>query len=203
MGAGITAMATPARTGRAARGRPRVHDDEVILRAALELMSELGYQRLTLQDIATRSGVSVPSIYRRWANKAEVVSAAVALTKRTQIAPTGDVEADLLAQLRDIRRMYEEVTDIGMTGTLLAEERHHPEFIQAWRRAAIGPRRAAIEGIVRRGQEQGVVAPDVDAHVVPDLLAGAFYAARIAGTPLDETWDRTVVGLLLGGIRLG
>lgn len=195
-------MTTPAQTGRTARGRPRVHDDEVILRAALELMSELGYQRLTLQDIATRSGVSVPSIYRRWANKAEVVSAAVETTKRTRIEPTGDVETDLLAQLRDVRRLYEKVTDIGMTGTLLAEERHHPEFIAAWRRTAIGPRRAAIEDIVRRGQANGAIAPHVDPHVVPDLLIGAFYAARIAGTAPDEAWDETVVRLLLRGIVL-
>lgn len=177
-----------------------MHDDTVILRAALDLMSELGYQRLTVQDIATRSGTSAPSIYRRWANKAEVVSAAVELTKRTPIALTGDVEADLLAQLRDVRGMYEEVTDIGMTGTLLAEERHHPEFIAAWRRTVIKPRRGAIEEIVRRGQEQGVVASDVDPHVVPDLLVGAFYAARIAGTELDAAWDETVVRLLLRGI---
>ena len=178
-----------------------MHDDEVILKAALELMSELGYQRLTLQDIATRSGVSVPSIYRRWANKAEVVSAAVETTKRTRIEPTGDVEVDLLAQLRDVRRMYEDVTDIGMTGTLLAEERHHPEFMEAWRRTAIGPRRQAIEDIIRQGQQQGGIAPDVDAHVVPDLLVGAFYAARIAGTRLDSAWDEEVVRTLLVGIR--
>lgn len=193
-------MTTQSRTGRAPRGRPRVHDDTVILRAALDLMSELGYQRLTVQDIATRSGTSAPSIYRRWANKAEVVSAAVELAKRTPIPLTGDVEADLLAQLRDVRGMYEEVTDIGMTGTLLAEERHHPEFIAAWRRTVINPRRGAIEEIVRRGQEQGVVASDVDPHVVPDLLVGAFYAARIAGTELDTAWDETVVRLLLRGI---
>jgi AcrR family transcriptional regulator len=180
-----------------------VHDDKVILQAALDLMKDLGYQRLTLQDIAARAGVSVPSIYRRWANKAEVVSAAVELSKRTRITPRGDVEADLLAQLRDIRKMYDEVTDIGMTGTLLAEERHHPEFIEAWRRIVIRPRRRAIEDIVRRAQEQGVVASDIDANVVPDLLVGAFYAARIAGTSVDEAWDQTVVRLLLRGILRG
>ena len=192
-------MTTPARNERAARGRPRVHDDEVILQAALDLMSELGYQRLSLNDIATRAGVSVPSIYRRWANKAEVVSAAVELTKRVQIAPTGDVEIDLLAQLRDVRRLYEEITDIGMTGTLLAEERHHPEFIEAWRRTAIKPRRAAIEAIVRLGQEKGSVAADVDPHVVPDLLVGAYYAARIAGTTVNAAWEKSVMRVLLRG----
>ena len=184
------------------RGRPRVHDDEVILRAALELMGELGYQRLTLKDVARRSGVSVPSIYRRWPNKAEVVSAAVELTKRTRIEPTGDLETDLLAQLRDVRRMYEQVTDIGMTGTLLAEERHHPEFIEAFRRTAIRPRRAAIAAIVRHGQEQGIVDPEVEPEQVSELLVGAIYAARIAGAELGQTWDEDIVRLIMRGVLL-
>lgn len=185
---------------RASPGRPRVHDDEVILEAALTLMAEIGYQRMSLQDIATRSGVSVPSIYRRWANKAEVVSAAVLQSKRDRITPVGDLRADLLAQLRDVRGMYEDVTDIGMTGTLLAEERRHPEFIGAWRRVVVGPRRSAIADIVRRAQLDGEAAESIDPNTVAELVVGAYYAARVAGSDLDELWDERIVDTLLIGV---
>lgn len=185
---------------RASPGRPRVHDDEMILDTALALMAEIGYQGMSLQDIATRSGISVPSIYRRWSNKAELVSAAVLQSKRDRVHPVGDLRADLLAQLRDVRGMYENVTDIGMTGTLLAEERRHPEFIGAWRRVVVGPRRAAIADIISREQSAGVIGAEIDPYVVAELVVGAYYAARVAGAELNERWDEQIIDTLLAGI---
>jgi AcrR family transcriptional regulator len=186
--------------GEPRRGRPRVHDDSVILEAAVALMSELGYQRMSMQDIAKRSGVSVPSIYRRWSNKAEVASAAVASVRRARPEPKGDLRADLIAQLRDVRWMYANISDIGMAGTLLSEERRHPEFIDAWRRTVVNPRRRAVEGVIAEGQRRGLVAADVDPAAASQLLLGAYYASRIAGSPMDDAWDERVIDTLLSGI---
>jgi len=179
-----------------------VHDDEAILDAALELMAETGYQAMSLRDIAERSGVSIPSLYRRWRDKAELVSAAVFRAGRERLRqPTGDLRADLLAQLRDVRRMYETITDLGMVGTLLAEERRHPEFLEAWRRVVIGPRRTAIEAAVQKGLDDGVVSAGTDPKVVGQALLGAYYAARIAGDPLDADWEERVVSVLTEGLN--
>lgn len=192
--------AQPANSHSVPRGRPRIHNDEVILDAALELLMEVGYQRISMHAIAARSGVSVPSIYRRWANKTEVVSAAVARSRRVQLDPTGDLRTDLVAQLRDVRLMYEAVSHIGLTGTLLAEERHHPELIAAWRKTVTGPRRQGIEAIIERAKHSGAVDIGTDAVVAGQMLIGAFYAARIAGNTLAEGWDENVVDALIAGI---
>src|SRR5450755_1432516 len=52
--------------------------DAAILRAALEGLAELGYDRLSMDDIAARAHVGKAAIYRRWPSKAAVVVGAVA-----------------------------------------------------------------------------------------------------------------------------
>ena len=61
------------------RGRPR--DQAVraaILTATGELLTERGYERLSVEAIAGRAGVGKQTIYRWWRSKAAVVGEAVA-----------------------------------------------------------------------------------------------------------------------------
>ena len=51
--------------------------DPVILRTTLLLLSEVGYDRLRMQDVADRARVSLGTIYRRWPTKAELIRAAL------------------------------------------------------------------------------------------------------------------------------
>jgi AcrR family transcriptional regulator len=52
--------------------------DDAIIKAALELLAEKGYNGLTMTDVAARAGVSKATLYRRWTAKADVVADAVA-----------------------------------------------------------------------------------------------------------------------------
>ncbi|WP_280436356.1 TetR/AcrR family transcriptional regulator [Nocardia carnea] len=181
-------------------GRPRVHADEHILETALSLLPRLGYQALSIARIAEESGVSKPSVYRRWNNKAELISAAIAHSDRDQAEPTGDLRADLAAQLNDVRGAYERIGHMGMVGVLLSEESRHPEFLQAWRETAIKPRRDGIRMMVQEAIDRGQVRAEVDAGIVAQTLIGAFYAGYIAGDEMSADWARTVVDQLLAGI---
>src|SRR5579875_2279322 len=78
-------------------GRPRdPRVDTAVHAATLQLLVESGYQATTVQAIARRAGVSAPTVYRRWSNKAEIVEDAVfpegLLTPETL---TGDMISDL------------------------------------------------------------------------------------------------------------
>jgi AcrR family transcriptional regulator len=189
--------------GKRARGRPRVLDDNRILSITLEMLAELGYERMSLAEVADRTGVSKPSLYRRWENKAELVSAAIEHSHRTRPLPSGDVRLDLVAEVRDVRRTYAATVDMGMVGALLSEEKRHPEFIEAWRHRIVAPRRAGVEGIVTQAQEAGQLRADVVPAIVSELLLGAFYAAYLAGNPMDDAWDEQVVDIILRGIETG
>jgi AcrR family transcriptional regulator len=58
----MSALDTPP----APRGRPRdPRRDEAIYGAAIALVAEVGFDGMTLEAVATRAGVSKPTIYRR------------------------------------------------------------------------------------------------------------------------------------------
>ncbi|WP_427919968.1 TetR/AcrR family transcriptional regulator [Streptomyces sp. cg40] len=74
-----------------------------ILDAVWEELAEVGYSRLTMEGVAARARTGKQVLYRRWANRAELVKAA--LPHRTgfivdQVPDTGELRADLLALLR-------------------------------------------------------------------------------------------------------
>jgi AcrR family transcriptional regulator len=77
---------------RRTRGRPREERiDAAVCSAVRAALVESGYANTTMQEIARRSGASLPAIYRRWPSKAELVQHAVLVrTERRPIDPDGD-----------------------------------------------------------------------------------------------------------------
>src|SRR5436309_10252756 len=59
-------------------GRPRDSGrDLAILDATLSLLTEVGYEQLSMEAVAGRSGAAKTTIYRRYRDKAALVAAAV------------------------------------------------------------------------------------------------------------------------------
>src|SRR3954470_22028186 len=80
--------------------RPRIEGDrEVeILDAAIEVLADVGYDRLTMDAVAQRAKASKATLYRRWTSKAKLVVEALAQQKNTpEIPDTGDLRSDLVA----------------------------------------------------------------------------------------------------------
>src|SRR3954447_3785716 len=85
------------------RGRPRdPRRREAILAAALALVGEVGYDRVTVDALAARAGVSKPTIYRRWpGGKQEIVVEAIRAKRAAsgELPDTGSLRGDLMAML--------------------------------------------------------------------------------------------------------
>src|ERR1700729_3548064 len=80
-------------------GRPLDSTRNVALRdAALALLAEIGYDRLTIDSVAARAHASKTTIYRRWSGKAELVVDALHCSGGSRPAPdTGSLRGDLEA----------------------------------------------------------------------------------------------------------
>ena len=73
--------------GKAAVGRPRNEKaTRDVLNAAMDLGMELGFDALTVEGVAARTGVGKATIYRRWRNVWAIIADAV-LADADQIAP--------------------------------------------------------------------------------------------------------------------
>ncbi len=84
------------------RQRPRVEGgrEEEILEATVAVLAELGYDRLTMDAVATLAKASKATLYRRWSTKADLVVDAISRAKGCPIpedVDTGSLRGDLIA----------------------------------------------------------------------------------------------------------
>ncbi|MEV6210170.1 TetR/AcrR family transcriptional regulator [Kitasatospora sp. NPDC051914] len=192
-------METTRKGCRGTAGRPRCPGKEAaILAAALTLLTQQGFTRMTLDNVARAAGVSKATIHLRWKTKTELAAAALA-TLRPCSTPhtTGDVRADLAAQLSDFAAALTRTGGMALIGTCLAEEKHTPELLELLREHAVLPRHAGLVQVLDQARAGGTVAAHPDAESLASALLGAFYADYLAGRTGDPGWaDRVVAALL-------
>jgi AcrR family transcriptional regulator len=176
------------------RGRPRdPQRREAILDAALALVSEVGYDRTTVDAIATKAGVSKPTLYRRWPHgKPELVAAAIRERHADagQTPDTGSLRGDLLALVAI--QTGQLLEDVHLACGLLSAMRTSPELAHVMQDHVIAEERARFaEVLARAGIE----------HVSPLFadIAGALIFTRvtITGEPVDHAFAEELVDRVL------
>jgi AcrR family transcriptional regulator len=154
--------------------RPRVEGDRErqILDATLEVLADMGYDRLTMDAVATRAKASKATLYRRWNGKVSLVIDALHSAKRMPEPPdTGSLRGDLLASFCGLGGLTDERTVATFASVVTAIFRDR-EFAEAFRREVIGPRSALSRSIFVRARDRGEIADSVDLDLLAPALAG-------------------------------
>ena len=154
--------------------RPRVEGDREreILDATLTVLAETGYDRLTMDAVATEAKASKATLYRRWSSKPELVVEAVCAHKEHPPPPdTGSLRGDLVAAhsgmggLNDPRALAVQAAVV----TAMARD---ADFAATYRREFLGPKLAAARLIFERAQARGEICEDVDLDLLAPALPG-------------------------------
>ncbi|MFC9229849.1 TetR/AcrR family transcriptional regulator [Streptomyces decoyicus] len=191
--------AAPDSTRRSERSRRAIFD------AALALVGEVGYEKLTIEGIASRAGVGKQTIYRWWPSKAAVLLDAFTVDAEDYEAglpDTGDLAADLKFVLR-----------------ATVDEFNDPAFQAPYRALAVaGANDAALSrtfvarllepGIrvyvdrLRAAQEAGEVAEGIDVRIAAEMVLSPFSQRWLMRTG-ELTYDfvDTLVDQVLRGLR--
>src|SRR3954469_12615422 len=158
-------------------GRPRdPRVDDAVRDATLKLLVEEGYQATSIQAIARRAGVSAPTIYRRWANKAEVIEEAVFPTPFIEpTETTGDLRRDLAAYCRGIIRHLGDPAVRAAIPGLLTEYQTDPDMWQRLLRRSVTPMRETFAAFLDRTRRQPVGSVDV----LFDVMIGSLFVRAI------------------------
>jgi AcrR family transcriptional regulator len=177
---------------------PKVDDEYLesrrrqIMDAAATCFARDGFHRTTMQNIVTESGLSAGAIYRYFPAKEDIVAAiaaehhareAAVLTGAAADVSPGDMLRDLakvsLGRLADPdERQWRRVT-IQLWGEALRDER-----VMQIIRGGLDEPIAIIAGVLRRGQGDGSVPPDVDPESAARVCAAIFQ-----GLVLQQAWD--------------
>jgi len=134
-------------------GRPRNPAlDQAILSAAGRQLGELGYARMSLESVAAAAGTTVPSLRRRYQNKAELAAAVIG-SLRVEEPPVGAAtsRAHALAILENFHRNLRATPALAILGSLLAEEERHPELLRLFKTRLVEPRQALLRQALAGG----------------------------------------------------
>ena len=181
--------------GRAARVRTAV------LTATSELLSEVGYDRLNVEEIAQRAGVHKTTVYRRWPTIPELVADAVRAQSEADIPipDTGDVAADLRQLARQV------VATLGSEGGArrsrsIVAAAAASEALTAAGHAFWAERMAAAAPIVERAVARGELPRGTDPTlVVETVVAPIWLRVLLTGEPIDEKFADDIAALVVAG----
>jgi len=191
----------------ASRPRPRVEGgrEEEILDATVEVVAELGYDRLTMDAVATAAKASKATLYRRWSTKAELVVDAISRAKGCPVPDdvnTGTLRGDLISLSCDEGGFTSEMPMSVMAGLLTALHRD-TDLQKAFKERFLAPRIAVVNQIYGRAVERGEIAADVDVELLSTTLpAVIIHHAFILGVePTDELILRVIDNVILPAAR--
>ena len=156
--------------GRARRGRPRDPEvDEAILSAAVDLLGEVGYARLTMEQVAERAGVGKASLYLRWPSKVALVAEAIRHRSGAvpEVPDTGSLPEDMLLFLRALLRSRSAAP--RAVAAISGEVASNPELRQAWRRGLAGTLTDCVRTIVGRAVDRGELPATSDVELLSVL----------------------------------
>ena len=193
---------TPAKSG---RGRPRSPQTrEKILKAAYELLNEVGFIDLTIEGVAARASVGKPTIYRRWKSKAALAMDAFLEAVNPELAfpDTGAVKEDFREQMQKLVQVMNSPRG-EVLATVIGSGQVDDELIATFRDNWLTPRREDAKRILQRGVERGELREDVDAEVAIDALySPLFYRLLLKHAPLTEKFADELVDVVVKGLAL-
>ncbi len=191
----------PPRRGRGRRPAAEVRDD--IVEAAAELLFAEGMGAFTIEKVANRSGASKVTIYKWWPSKGALALDGYFHRVEPGLAfpDTGDIEADLRAQLHAFLRVIRDSPSGRVIAELIGQAQSDPELKAAYLQRYSSPRRALAVAAMEKAKERGQLRAGLDAETVVDQLWGACYhRLLLPDQPLTHEFVDALVDNLFGGI---
>ncbi len=186
-------------TGRACRPTgPRAEArEQAILDAALELLMEVGYDRLSMDALAERAHAGKATIYRHWSGKAQVVAEAVhrmkGSGKHEPFPSTGSLRGDLVAALDEIACSASDV-DAAIIAGVMSAMRTDPELAELVRTQVLDSKKGEFNGIIERAVRLGELPQGGSAELVEEVISALLINRLvIRGLPVDEEFAIHVV----------
>ena len=178
-------------------GRPRdSRRERAILDATLSLLTEVGYEQLSMEAVAGRSGAAKTTIYRRYRDKAALVAAAVEHRAPARPPQLGgeSLRENLLSMVAWLARSIAE-QEVGLLGALFAGMRNDARLAQEMRRILRRDETAMTDGLVRQAAEQlAPGAATLFAEVAPAVIV---HRIVVAGEPCDAAFVAHLVDDIL------
>jgi AcrR family transcriptional regulator len=195
-------MAVPDRRGSPVRhrrpGGRTARVNEAALTAVLDELVESGYASLTFERVAARAGVHRSTLYRRWANKEELVVEALSSQAGREVPTpdTGSLPGDLRELTGAIIATITSPLGEGLLRTLVSDAGRSADLASVGR-TFWGRRFALAADIVHRAIQRGEI-DDVDPQLFIEMLVAPLFLRLLVTSEAvtNEYADRVINRLL-------
>lgn len=182
-------------------GRPRsIQSHQAMLKATLELLSEVGFDGISIDAIAARAKVGKTTIYRRYTNKEELVADAIENIREEIISPdTGTLWGDLEAVIQNVAQITLNPLGRQIVAMIISNKSSNPQFAQIYWTKYLQPRRELFAAVIERAKARKEIKESLDPFLVFDLMSGIMLYSLIF-LPSSESWEtyvRRVLGTFL------
>ena len=190
------------------RGRPG-HDLESVLRGAVKVFNERGYDGTSMEDLSRELGITKSAIYHHVPGKEELLRLAVNRALDGLFALLDDIaviDAPAMTRLEELARrsVLLLVAELPFV-TLLLRVRGNTGA----ERAALARRREfdnAVAGLATQARDEGDLRPDVDPALVARLLYGMINSVvewyRPRGGGRSAELAEIIVAVAFDGLRI-
>ena len=176
--------------------------DRAIVQAALEGLADLGYDRLSMDDIAARAHAGKGALYRRWPSKAALVADAVVAWRDSrapiEIPDSGSLAGDFEAAIAAVPD-FDAVARQQMAAFvgLVTAAGRDPELRRALSEGLLARPRRIIGEVLQRAVTRGEINPEIDLQLVPDILIGLNLMRLLQGETPDREHVRRVLQTII------
>jgi AcrR family transcriptional regulator len=173
--------------------------DEAITAATADCLTEVGYDRLTMEMVASRAKVGKGTLYRRWASKAELVVGALELCRPAMDVPdTGSLHGDLEALIAE-RPIPDNVEITRLLAGLITAAGRDEALWATVQDRIVGPRKALMRKIIDNATRRGEVdlCPE-DVELIINVVPAFLYSrAALSGKPVEAEFFEQVISRLV------
>jgi AcrR family transcriptional regulator len=182
-------------------GRPRSQQShQAMLQATLELLGEVGFDRLSIEAIAARAGVGKTTIYRRYASKEELVADAIESVREEIVLPdTGSLQSDLDELVQNAAQITLSPLGRQTVATIVSSAASNPQFARIYWTKYLEPRRKTFAVVIERAKARNEIPTDLDSDLIFDMMSGIMLYTLIF-PPTSESWTdyvRRALNLLI------
>jgi len=181
--------------GRAARVRADV------LRCAADLLTEVGYDKMTVEEVASRAGVHKTTVYRRWLTKPELVADASSAhsADAVPIPDTGSLLEDLRLLAREVAANIGSEGGARRSRSIVAAAATSEELTTTMQ-AFWADRLTSSAVIVERAIDRGELPSTTDANLIVEAVIGPLWVRLLlTGEPINDDLADRIADLITAG----
>jgi AcrR family transcriptional regulator len=175
---------------------------QAALDATVEVLLDAGVDGVTLEEVASRSGVARSTLYRHFGSKEELVALAARRCVIEYPTPdTGSLEGDLRCIFRRLAEDEEAQRIPDLLPMLLDAANRDPEM-EALLRAHLAERRRPLRTVLELAQHRGEISPALDLDDAVSIIVGPFTHRRMFDRrAITPEFVETVLAVSVAALR--